>query len=60
MPTTFTDPTVPNIDGTICYEITAFDTTGNESVPRSNRAIKVISLLPPQAPLHLTIPTVVP
>jgi hypothetical protein len=52
---TYTDTTIPQLDGTmVCYEITAFDTAQNES-PRSNRASKVINVIPPLAPVGLTI-----
>lgn len=57
--TSFTDTTVPNFDGTLCYELTAVDLAGNES-PRSVRASKVVNLVPPAAPLDLQIVTVTP
>lgn len=57
--TSFTDTTVPNFDGTLCYELTAVDTAGNES-PRSIRASKVVNLIPPSAPLDLQLVTVTP
>lgn len=50
----YTDNTVPVFDGTLCYEITAYDTAGNESV-RSNRATKAVNLIPPVAPVGVTI-----
>jgi hypothetical protein len=56
---TYTDTTVPTFDGSLCYEITAYDTAGNES-PRSIRATKAVNLIPPVAPVGLTIGTVVP
>ena len=46
-PTSFVDPTTPQIDGTVCYELTAFDTAGNFAT--SNRASKVLNLNPPPA-----------
>lgn len=51
---TYTDTTIPQIDGTVCYEITAIDLSGNES-PRSNRATKTVNLVPPIAPKGLLI-----
>jgi hypothetical protein len=51
---TYTDTTVPIIDGTVCYEITAIDLSLNES-PRSNRATKEVSLVPPVAPKGLSV-----
>lgn len=55
----FHDNTVPVFDGTLCYEVTAFDTANNESAV-SNRASKVVNLIPPQAPTGMTIGTVAP
>lgn len=43
---------IPSIDGTLCWEITAFDTSGNES-GRSNRVSKVVNMVPPVAPTGL-------
>lgn len=57
--TTYTDTTVPVFDGMLCYEITAIDTSGNES-PRSNRATKAVNLVPPQAPAGLAVGIVMP
>lgn len=51
---TYTDPALPPLDGTMCWEITAFDTSGNES-GRSNRVSKVLNTLPPQAPTGLGV-----
>jgi hypothetical protein len=56
---TYTDTTVPTFDGQLCYEITAFDTAGNES-PHSVRATKAVNLIPPVAPAALSIGSVVP
>lgn len=57
LPTSYTDATVPNIDGTVCYEMTAVDTAGNESL-RSNRAAKVVNLDPPPVPQNLQVQSV--
>jgi len=51
---TFTDANLPAFDGTMCWEITAFDTAGNES-PRSNRVSKVLNTIPPVAPAGLNV-----
>ena len=56
--TTYIDTTVPSFDGDLCYEITAFDTSNNESL-HSNRVTKVINVIPPVPPLGLTV-TVTP
>ena len=55
----YADNTVPVFDGELCYEVTAYDTAGNESV-RSNRATKTVNLIPPMAPVGVTIGTVTP
>lgn len=52
--TTYTDTTVPNVDGEVCYEITAFDLGGLES-ERSNRATKILNINPPTAPTGLSV-----
>ena len=57
LPTSYTDTTVPNIDGTVCYEQTSVDTAGNESL-RSNRASKVVNLDPPPVPQNLQVQSV--
>ena len=56
--TTYTDTTVPSFDGNLCYELTAFDTSSNEST-RSVRATRAVNLIPPVPPLGLTV-TVTP
>jgi hypothetical protein len=55
----YTDNTVPVFDGQLCYEVTAYDLAGNES-PRSVRATRQVNLIPPVAPVGLTIGTVAP
>lgn len=45
---------LPVMDGTLCWEITAFDTSGNEST-RSVRVSKVVNMVPPVAPLNLDV-----
>lgn len=52
--TTYKHVGLPQIDGTLCWEITAFDTFGNES-GRSNRVSKVINTIPPIAPIGLDV-----
>lgn len=52
--TGYTDSTVPVFDGELCYELTAFDTSGNESL-RSVRATTMVNLVPPVAPMGMTI-----
>lgn len=56
--TTYTDTTVTILAGTVCYELSAFDTqvSGNES-GRGNRVTKVIINLPPLAPSGLSVAT---
>lgn len=49
---TYRHVNLPVIDGTLCWELTAFDTSGNES-PRSQRVSKQVNLVPPQAPTGL-------
>ena len=56
---TYVDTTVPVFDGQLCYELTAVDTSNNEST-RSTRGVKSVNLVPPQAPKNLQIPNVVP
>jgi len=51
---TYTDANLPAMDGTMCWEITAFDLSGNESL-RSNRVSKVLNTLPPVPPVGLNV-----
>ena len=55
----YTDATVPVFDGELCYEVTAYDTAGNESL-RSNRATRAVNLIPPTAPTGMMIGDVIP
>ncbi len=55
---TFVDNTFQSVDSTICYEITAYDTAGNES-PRSNRAVASVNVNPPSAPQSLNLRVVI-
>lgn len=43
---------LPVMDGTLCWEITAFDTSGNESM-HSARVSKAVNMVPPVAPTGL-------
>lgn len=52
--TTYTDAALPPLDGTYCWELTAFDTSGNVS-GRSNRVSKAVNLVPPAAPSGLNV-----
>lgn len=45
---------LPVLDGTLCWEITAVDTSANESL-RSNRVSKVVNQVPPAAPSGLDV-----
>lgn len=52
---TYVDPTIPQTDGlSICYELSAYDTSGNESA-RSNRAVASVNSNPPLAPQNLGV-----
>lgn len=51
---TYTDTPLPAIDGNIVYNLTAVDTSGNES-PHSVSVTKTVNLVPPVAPSGLTV-----
>jgi len=59
-PTQYSDPTVPKINGDLCYELRAVDASGLWGM--SNRATVTVKLVPPAAPLNLRVipPTVQP
>lgn len=50
----YTDTTVPRVEGPLCYELTAYDTSSNES-GRSNRAQVVLNVNPPSSPQNLQV-----
>lgn len=50
----YTDPTVSRVEGPVCYELTAYDTSSNES-GRSNRAQVVLNVNPPSSPQNLQV-----
>lgn len=49
----YTDPSVPDVNGKVCYEVTAYN-AGGES-PRSNRVSRATTVNPPPAPTGLAI-----
>ena len=50
----YTDTTVPRVEGPLCYELTAYDTSSNES-GRSIRAQVVLNVNPPSSPQNLQV-----
>lgn len=50
---TYTDTSVPNVNGKVCYEITAYNAGGESG--RSNRVSAVTTVNPPPAPTGLVI-----
>lgn len=52
--TTYKHVGLPIIDGTLCWELTAYDTSGNESL-RSVRVSKAVNQVPPAAPNGLDV-----
>lgn len=52
--TTYTDTTVPNISQDVTYNLTAFDTSGNESA-HSVSVTKAVDVSPPAAPTGLVV-----
>ena len=57
-PTTYTDNTVPAIDGQVCYLLRSVDTADN--FEESNIAVKVLNLNPPAALTGLQVQSVLP
>lgn len=49
MTTSFDDASVPDVNGTVCYEITAKNAGGESG--RSNRVSKATTVNPPMAPV---------
>jgi uncharacterized protein YdhG (YjbR/CyaY superfamily) len=52
--TTYTDSTLPNISQDVTYNLTAFDSNGNESA-HSVEVTKTVDVNPPAAPTGLTV-----
>ena len=55
---TYHDSAIEQVDGLVCYEVTAFDTSDNES-PRSNRVAALLNANPPSAPQGLGLGVVI-
>lgn len=51
---TYTDSTLPNLDQAVTYNLTAFDTAGNESAHSVN-VTTTVNVNPPQSPLGLAV-----
>jgi hypothetical protein len=52
--TTYVDSTVPNVSQNVTYALKAFDLAGNRS-PMSVLVTKAVDVIPPQAPVGLTV-----
>lgn len=52
--TTYTDATLPTVDGNVSYSLTAYDTNGNES-QHSVTVTKVLNTNPPAPPTGLVV-----
>mgnify|MGYP001595569545 CR=1 FL=1 len=51
---TYTDTTIPNVNQTVAYQLSAFDSKGNESAKCAPVSI-VIDVSPPTVPTGLTV-----
>lgn len=52
--TTYTDATIPAMDGLVNYALTAFDDSGNESAKSTTVSVRV-DTIPPAAPTGLAV-----
>ena len=52
--TTYTDSTIPNLSQDVTYNLTAFDTAGNESA-HGVSVTKTVDVNPPSAPTGLAV-----
>lgn len=50
----YTDDPLPLVDADITYNLTAVDTSGNESAHSVN-VVRTVNLIPPVAPVGLTV-----